>query len=428
MSLSKIAGQSATAKKHSDTTTACSTGRSINADNYPRLHAILSEPLEGTGGAKPAKTNTTEVSAKPATSTLRRSGQKVKNTLKTSKPTSNASLYFGDVNQKRGEKITLSTLSQHLIANKIYTEEEFLEHATQNGENRGTQIYLALSTKDWDRKISQACDIARSFTPDTPYRERLEAYVPDRGMDTWKGDATYSEYMELFAHHGITRAILQRWFKTLFGDNGKKNTIYMWGRADAGKTTIIKLFDAFYLKWEIGRASAQNINSNFWLQDLYLKRLFHADEILATQINIDTLKLLLEGSDDLTTDIKYAKKVSVRGRPVLMATNDPIWINMSTAYEPIARRCEMVHMTAPWGKKAYFFQTKDKTILQYVLHRLYKFCFPDGYNVWKNDQEFIEAIEDVDIPGMRVEINEPFNYSVFMCFLFIHEIYQRQNA
>ena len=57
-----------------------------------------------------------------------------------------------------------------------------------------------------------------------------------------------------------------------------------------------------------------------------MKRLFHADEIVATQVNIDTLKLLLEGSDDLTTDIKYAKKVSIRGRPVMMATNDPIWI------------------------------------------------------------------------------------------------------
>ena len=163
---------------------------------------------------------------------------------------------------------------------------------------------MALAMKDWDKKIQHALDLARAFTPDTTYKERLENYqLPESSMI---GDYTYQEYMDLFKYHGIKTDKIQRWFQTLFGDNGKRNTIYMFGKTDAGKTTIIKLFDAFYEKWEIGRCSAQSINSNFWLQDLYEKRLFHADEIIATQVNIDTLKLLLEGSDDLTTDIKYA--------------------------------------------------------------------------------------------------------------------------
>ena len=157
------------------------------------------------------------------------------------------------------------------------------------------------------------------------------------------------------------------------------------------------MFDAFYEKWEIGRCSAQNINSNFWLQDLYEKRLFHADEIVASQVNIDTLKLLLEGSDDLTTDIKYAKKVSIRGRPVLMATNDPIWIHMSTAAEPIRKRCEFVHMTRPWTKPAPFMSTKEKDILQYVQHRIYRELFPNGYDEWLLTDHFQTQIEETDI-------------------------------
>jgi hypothetical protein len=211
--------------------------------------------------------------------------------------------------------------------------------------------------------------------------------------------------MELFQHHGIGMDKIRRWFKTLCGDNGKKNTIYMWGKADAGKTTIIKLFDAFYHKWEIGRASAQNINSNFWLQDLYQKRLFHADEIVATQVNIDTLKLLLEGSDDLTTDIKYAKKVPIRGRPVMMATNDPIWINMSTAADPIRKRCEYVHMVRPWVKPAKFMSTRDKGVLCYVQNRLWKECFPNGYDSYLEGELFNEVMDEMpdDILALAAE-------------------------
>ena len=180
----------------------------------------------------------------------------------------------------------------------------------------------------------------------------------------------------------------------------------MWGRADAGKTTIIKLFDAFYEQWEIGRCSAQSINSNFWLQDLYKKRLFHADEIIATQVNIDTLKLLLEGSDDLTTDIKYAKKVQIKGRPVMMATNDPIWTHMASASDPIRRRCEWIHMKRPWNKKVMYMHTKDKNILKYVLARLYKECFPMGYTTWKHDYDYQRVIDQMFEDAQEVINND----------------------
>ena len=40
--------------------------------------------------------------------------------------------------------------------------------------------------------------------------------------------------------------------------------------------------------------------------------------------------------------------------------------------------------------------TKDKRILKYVLNRLYKWAFPQGYNLWKNDTQFMEAIHEID--------------------------------
>ncbi len=319
---------------------------------------------------------------------------------------------YSDVNGNRGEKITTKTLTDYLVKYQIFTAEDFIKHATQGAPNRGREIYLALAYKDWDKKISQAVDVAINFTPDTPFRARVENYkVPD-GFDLWKGTCTYNEYLELFRHHGIFDDKLRRFFKTLCGDNGKKNTIYMWGKADAGKTTIIKLFDAFYHKWEIGRCAAQSINSNFWLQDLYMKRLFHADEIIATQVNIDTLKLLLEGSDDLTTDIKYAKKVSITGRPVLMATNEPIWINMSTAAEPIRKRCEFIQMKRAWTGPTNFMSTREKDMLQYVQNRLWRELFPNGYDEWLLSESFNKTVEEADIDELMTR--EPVDIDNFV--------------
>ncbi len=402
--------QKTTQKKKGSTTTTSSSGTSLLAADYPLLAAELSKGSEETG-VQSARGNSLTGRVKGVGGSTNSYGAPVQTTLTTrggisrerstptqrwtySGPQPRTNEYYGDTNQ-RGEKITVDTLADYLSEMGIYDIEEFKEHATQFGPNRGREIYRKLASKDWDKKIGQAIDIARSFTPNTPFRARVENYKVPAEFDLWKGTCTYNEYLELFRHHGIGDDKLRRWFKTLFGDNGKKNTIYMWGKADAGKTTIIKMFDAFYEKWEIGRCSAQNINSNFWLQDLYEKRLFHADEIVATQVNIDTLKLLLEGSDDLTTDIKYAKKVSIRGRPVMMATNDPIWINMSTAADPIRKRCEFVHMTRPWTKPVAYMCTRDKDILQYVQNRLFRELFPQGYDEWLMGDQFMQHIDEV---------------------------------
>ena len=253
--------------------------------------------------------------------------------------------------------------------------------------------------------------VARDHVPDQTYRERLENYEESGNLEVQnKGGWMFEDYMWLFKTHGITKEKIQRWFRTLFSDNGKKNTIYMWGKSDAGKTTIIRLFDAFYHEWEVGRASAQNLNSNFWLQDLYEKRLFHCDEILATQINIDTLKLLLEGSTDLTTDIKYAKKVQILPKPVLMATNDPLWVNMQSAADPILRRCEYIRMGKPSPRGLRHLHIKDKEVQKYALHKVYKWCFPNGYDQWRMDNEMYETVFALeDMLETEVELMEPYN-------------------
>lgn len=40
--------------------------------------------------------------------------------------------------------------------------------------------------------------------------------------------------------------------------------------------------------------------------------------------------------------------------------------------------------------------TKDKEILKYVQNRLYRDCFPNGYDEWKMGQDFQQAMEEVE--------------------------------
>ncbi len=148
----------------------------------------------------------------------------------------------------------------------------------------------------------------------------------------------FCAYYNLLVRQGIDISFVQEMFHILGQRNGKRNTIYLYGCANGGKTAFLELFSSLYHPFECGRLSPQGNESVFWLQDLYLKRLFMADEILVTQKNIDSIKLLMEGNNNLSTDTKYGKKQRIKPRPVLMASNDPIWVNFSTAYQPITAR------------------------------------------------------------------------------------------
>ena len=343
-------------------------------------------------------------------STSSASGLNPKNTWRISSVTSTvrSTPYYGDLNQSRRgeskEKITAQTLAQYLIQHGIYEPEDFVIHATRRDgyggfqNARAQEIYFALATRanaNFTQVLARQIKFARSYTPDTPYEKRIKIWQPHEHLtkeEIAMGENYVEDYKKVLQHHGINRRVLEKWFKTLALDNGKRCTIYMCGRANSGKTTLIELLSAFYEPWEIGRAQPQSSQSNFFLQDLAEKRLFHADEILATPLNIDTLKLLLEGSEDLATDIKYGEKVRIKRRPVLIGTNDPLWINFSTAAEPILARCEYLGCTRSLPKLKYI-RPKNKNILKFVLKRIFAETFPNGYELFKSTEEINETID-----------------------------------
>ena len=236
-----------THKKKAYTTTYSRSGQEKLTDRYPLLARELSGGGEPEPAARSASANNTTSPARRVVYTTNSSGSNARSTSIIPVSTSGVNLNFSDANNdRRGEKITIHTLADYLSDQGLYSAEDFMHNATQLGPNRGRELYRALSLRDWEKKLTQAVDIAQSYTPDVSYRQRVEGYTVPPGFNIWLGVCTYNEYKELFDHHAIDIDKIRRWFKTLIGENGKKNTIYMWGKADAGKTTIIKLFDAFY--------------------------------------------------------------------------------------------------------------------------------------------------------------------------------------
>ena len=375
----------------------------LSKQNHPKTTSA--EHLDDSRPVTTVKRGETGTTATSATSTSTSNGVKIQSTLKIPTPTLHANRgrlstnpYWGSIRQDRGQskpKITLKDLTQELYNNKLFEPQEFENFAAQNPGTKAHEIWWELSNKasaNWVKQLSLAVKNARKLTPDTPYTERIENFHFN-GNELF-ANLYYQDYRKILDHHGITKQRLQKWFKTLAMDNGKRNTIYMCGRANSGKTTIIELLSAFYHAWEIGRAQPQSAQSNFFLQDLVGKRLFHADEILATPLNIDTLKLLLEGNKDLASDVKYGDKETIIPRPVLIGTNDPLWINFSTAAEPILARCEFLQVKRPLPKLRYI-KPKDQDILKYVLQKLYYYAF-DGksYQTWAMDLEIEKAMND----------------------------------
>ena len=197
-----------------NTTTTSSIGQSkkqAEGNNYSRLRQLLSEEpvVSFNQGAQRVTTKATTRPAPYARPSTNSSGARATNTLETYFDTSNRkSSYapsgnYGDNNPSRGEKLSPITLAQYMSENGLYDAEAFMHHATQTGPNRGRDLYLKMASRDWEKKLSQAVDIAQSLTPDVSFRTRVESYNVPAGFDLWRGTCTFNEYMELFNHHGI---------------------------------------------------------------------------------------------------------------------------------------------------------------------------------------------------------------------------------
>ncbi len=214
--------------------------------------------------------------------------------------------------------------------------------------------------------IGSAVENARLIVPRKSYKERLMG-LDHVKVDSKEYDSAMNNFTRIILHNKIDMKLV---FQCLFGELGKRRTLYLYGAANSGKSSVLNMLSSVYRAHEIGRIGAQDIQSNFWLQDLIDKELYVGDEILVSQVNVDTVKLLCEGSKNLCTEIKYGNKQLLPARPVMIANNIPMCNNIQGHARAISARCVEYQFTEPPGGLGYM--TQDENVLRNVLATLFE--------------------------------------------------------
>ena len=114
-------------------------------------------------------------------------------------------------------------------------------------------------------------------------------------------------------------------FECLCGHLGKKRGLLMDGPPSSGKSFLVAMLTALYPVEQVGQFIMQASISSFWLQPLIGKAIYVGEEIKLTANSAQTVKLLLEGSANLTTDVKFAEGADIPYRPTIMTSNGPCY-------------------------------------------------------------------------------------------------------
>jgi len=140
-------------------------------------------------------------------------------------------------------------------------------------------------------------------------------------------------------------------FDILCDRKGKKNTIMILGKSDSGKTVTVNLLSGALHPHEIGTAKipGRTSSNQFWKQNLRGKKLYRIEEYYVDdQTIMQEVKTLFEGSEQITTEIKYKTALPVQRKPVIV-TGNATSINgaasmFSSELEAIKNRCFILMM------------------------------------------------------------------------------------
>lgn len=225
---------------------------------------------------------------------------------------------------------------------KIRTLLDFGELVRQPGhEAAGIWPRLRLK-KNFQQMVSECCAANNFSEVRLTFQQRVQKTT--RSSDPRV--AVFADNFEmLFEVNQIPKLMWRRVIAIMSRTSdvaGKQRCVYMTGPASSGKSSVMLLLSSVYESFEQGRFGPQNINSQFWLQDLLGKEIYLGDEALATPLNIQTYLLLLEGNKDLATEVKYQGNELLKAKPVIVACNNHIFAECQGFADAIMSR--VVHL------------------------------------------------------------------------------------
>lgn len=126
---------------------------------------------------------------------------------------------------------------------------------------------------------------------------------------------------------------------------GKKGGIYLHGRANCGKSIVVKLMCAFFNFENIGVIPHTSDTDKFMFQDCINKNILVAEELALTDIGADNIKLVLEGHFLASAETKGGGRVLLKRAPVVITANRNIVSCCPWQWEPLKSRLFVINFT-----------------------------------------------------------------------------------
>ncbi len=159
--------------------------------------------------------------------------------------------------------------------------------------------------------------------------ERIEWILRDHQK---LSDAQFKLFLQ-----GILRVVQMK--------SGKRNTFYIMGKSNTGKSQLLASFAYSFFRNGIG-CQSNNIRSGFPWNDCIVKRLLLIEEPQMNCDNNEDYKKIM-GGELLRCDKKYAPSGEVPPTPVFMTSNQPVWHVVSTQQEAYRNRSYIFYFANP---------------------------------------------------------------------------------
>lgn len=192
---------------------------------------------------------------------------------------------------------------------------------------------------------------ARLLKPLPSYQEALlEHYRTDLSPQSVRVCNTIVNIFKTNVHIGDLRTDVDRanaanyWWRiakilhVLHDCAGKQRGLLFEGPPSSGKSLMMEIITSVYPASQIGQFNMQGSTSTFWLQPLIDKAFYVGEEIKLQTNTAQTIKLLLEGSPSLITDIKHTEGVPVPYKPTIITSNGDCYSAVSAEGNAIRER------------------------------------------------------------------------------------------
>lgn len=167
---------------------------------------------------------------------------------------------------------------------------------------------------------------------------------------------------------------LYRDMKTILNQKGgKKGGIYLQGKPSTGKSIIVKLFYGAFDTNDIGIISRADEKDKFWLQDIKDKLVYVAEEMVCTDKGADDLKMLLEGHELFSFEMKNRGRFRQSRRPIILTSNFHLTCMCPRQWNPLKDRLftHYAHTIVPTDHIMTQLYTMDRQELKELCEELF---------------------------------------------------------